>query len=71
MVEVKPMDKKDKNVGLDKDYQPDNGSMAPDMEDIKNLGKQMENRRTGKELKEEYGKKPDPIQHVKKDDYLR
>ncbi|RDU35270.1 hypothetical protein DRW41_19350 [Neobacillus piezotolerans] len=65
------MDKKEKNVGLDKDYQPENGSMAPDMDDIKNLGKQMENRRTGKELKEEYGKKPDPIQHEKKDDFLR
>ena len=62
--------KKEKD-GLDKDYQPDNGSMAPNMEDIKNLGKQMENRRTNKELKEEYGKKPDPIQHDKKDDLLR
>ncbi|WP_059172781.1 hypothetical protein [Bacillus sp. FJAT-27445] len=64
------MDKKNKDVGLDKDYQPENGSMAPDMEDIKNLGKQMENRRSNKELKED-GKNPDPIQHVKKDDYLR
>ncbi|WP_409274026.1 hypothetical protein V1499_04155 [Neobacillus sp. SCS-31] len=65
------MDKKDKKVGLDKDYQPDNGSMAPNMEDIQNLGKQMENRRSNKELKEDYDKNPDPIQHVKKDDFLR
>ncbi|RHW31183.1 hypothetical protein D1B31_22620 [Neobacillus notoginsengisoli] len=61
--------KKDKD-GLDKDYQPDNGSMAANLEEMKNLGKQMEHRRTGKELKEEYGKKPDPIQHEKKDDFL-
>jgi len=53
---------------LDKNYQPDNGSMAPDMEDIKNLGKQMENRRTNQELKEDYQKYPDPIQHEPEDD---
>ncbi|WML49808.1 hypothetical protein RCG23_07750 [Neobacillus sp. PS3-34] len=53
---------------LDKNYVPDNSSMAPNFEDMENLGKQMENRRTNQELKEEYGKKPDPIQHEKEDE---
>ncbi|OCA84498.1 hypothetical protein A8F94_17550 [Bacillus sp. FJAT-27225] len=66
------MDKnKRSQVGLDKDYQPDNGSMAPDMESMKDLGKQMENRRTGQVLKEDYGKNPDPIQNEEEDEHLR
>ncbi|WP_180953547.1 hypothetical protein [Bacillus sp. T33-2] len=48
---------------LPKNYVPKNGSMAPDVEDMKNLGKQMENRRTNEELVEEYDKYPDPIQY--------
>ena len=65
------MEKDKKNVGLDKDYQPKNGTMAPDMESIENLGKQMENRRSNQELKEEYGKNPDPIQNEEADENLR
>lgn len=52
------MTKKD----LPKDYTPKNSSMARDKEEIENLGKQMEHRRTGEVLKEEYDKVPDPIQ---------
>ncbi|MDP4162845.1 MAG: hypothetical protein Q8906_11595 [Bacillota bacterium] len=52
---------------LDKNYVPKNSSMAPNIEEMENLGKQMENRRTGEELKEEYGKKSDPIQDDPKD----
>jgi hypothetical protein len=55
------MTKKD----LPKDYVPENSSMAPDEEAIKNLGKQMEHRRTGEVLKEDYDKVPDPIQFDK------
>ena len=39
-----------------------NGSMAPNMEEIKRLGKDMEKVKTEKELKEE-GLVPDPIQN--------
>lgn len=46
---------------------PENSSMAANLEEMKILGKQMENRRTNKELEEEYGKKPDPIQHDEAD----
>ncbi|MBM7586322.1 hypothetical protein JOC86_002874 [Bacillus pakistanensis] len=51
---------------LDKNFVPDNGSMAPNMMDIKNLGKQMENLRTNEEL-EEVDKQPDPVQYQKED----
>lgn len=50
---------------LPKDYVPKNSSMARNEEEIKNLGKQMEHRRTGEVLKEEYDKVPDPIQYDK------
>ncbi|WP_174730295.1 hypothetical protein [Mesobacillus harenae] len=53
----------DKKTEFDKDYVPKNGSMAPNEKDMKNLGKQMENRRTNKELKQDYDKYPDPIQY--------
>ena len=41
----------------------ENGSMAPDLEEMKNLGKQMEHLRTNEELSKEYNKQPDPVQH--------
>lgn len=53
------MDKKE----LPKDYVSKNSSMARNKEEIENLGKQMEHRRTGKVLKEDYDKVPDPIQY--------
>ncbi len=40
----------------------ENGQMAPDLKEMKNLGKQMENLRTNEELMGD-GKSPDPIQH--------
>ncbi|WP_210364771.1 hypothetical protein [Bacillus sp. REN3] len=52
------MDKKE----LPKNYTPKNGSMASNEEEMENLGKQMENRRTGQVLKEDYDKAPDPVQ---------
>ncbi|MCP3741702.1 hypothetical protein [Rossellomorea sp. BNER] len=51
---------------LDKSFVPDNGSMAPNMEDMENLGKQMENLRTNEELEEDH-KQPDPVQYRKED----
>ncbi|RDI48018.1 hypothetical protein [Falsibacillus pallidus] len=39
-----------------------NGSMARDLKEVKELGKQMERHRTNEELQEE-GKDPDPIQY--------
>ncbi|WLR54075.1 hypothetical protein LC048_16480 [Mesobacillus subterraneus] len=50
---------------LPKDYVPKNSSMARNEEEIEDLGKQMENQRTGEVLKEEYDKVPDPIQFDK------
>jgi|GEM_PF-5770300 len=41
----------------------ENGQMAPDLKEMKDLGKQMENLRTNEELANDYGKSPDPIQH--------
>ncbi|MBN8198898.1 hypothetical protein DFO70_107372 [Cytobacillus firmus] len=60
-----------KKKELDKDYTPRNSSMAENIEEMENLGKQMENLRTNKELKEDYDKYPDPIQHKNKDKNLR
>ncbi|WP_264736709.1 hypothetical protein [Cytobacillus firmus] len=60
-----------KKKELDKDYTPRNSSMAENIEEMENLGKQMENLRTNKELKEDYDKYPDPIQNKNKDKYLR
>ncbi|MCC3645089.1 MULTISPECIES: hypothetical protein [Bacillaceae] len=60
-----------KKKELDKDYTPRNSSMAENIEEMENLGKQMENLRTNKELKEDYDKYPDPIQSKNKDKNLR
>ncbi|WP_199478313.1 hypothetical protein [Peribacillus saganii] len=45
-----------------KDFVPENSSMAKDLDEMKNLGKQMENLRTNAELKQ-WDKRPDPVQH--------
>lgn len=37
--------------------------MAADEKEMKKLGKQMKKHRTNEELKKEYQKIPDPIQH--------
>jgi hypothetical protein len=50
---------------LPKNYVPKNSSMAPNQEEMENLGKQMENRRTGEVLKEKYDKTQDPVQFNK------
>ncbi|MGW6301124.1 hypothetical protein [Peribacillus butanolivorans] len=41
---------------------PENSSMAKDYEEMKELGKQMENQRTNEELKE-WDKRPGTVQH--------
>ena len=41
---------------------PENSSMAQDMDEMKDLGKQMENLRTNEELRD-WGKRPGTIQH--------
>ncbi|UTE78925.1 hypothetical protein [Rossellomorea sp. KS-H15a] len=51
---------------LDKNYEPENGSMAHDMEEMEQLGKQMDKLRTNEELKEDK-KQPDPVQYKEKD----
>ncbi|OIK12102.1 hypothetical protein BIV59_09970 [Bacillus sp. MUM 13] len=45
-----------------KDYVPENSSMAQNLEEMKDLGKQMEHLRTNEELKE-WGKRPGTVQH--------
>ncbi|WP_180954315.1 hypothetical protein [Bacillus sp. M6-12] len=45
-----------------KDSVPENSSMARNLDEMKNLGKQMENLRTNEELKQ-WDKRPDPVQH--------
>ncbi|WP_079507724.1 hypothetical protein [Mesobacillus jeotgali] len=50
---------------LPKNYVPKNSSMAHNEEEIENLGKQMEHRRSGEVLKQKYDKVPDPIQYDK------
>jgi hypothetical protein len=54
-------EKKDAKQGTKPVDKVMNGSMAPDMDEIKQLGKDMEGMKTGKDLKEE-GLVPDPIQ---------
>jgi hypothetical protein len=49
---------------LDKNYTAKNSRMAENIEEVKELGKQMEHLRTNTELKEE-NKVPDPIQEKK------
>ncbi|MGM0864108.1 MAG: hypothetical protein ACQEWF_05405 [Bacillota bacterium] len=51
---------------LDNNYEPENGSMASDMEEMEQLGKQMDKLRTNEELKEDK-KQPDPVQFKEKD----
>ncbi|TMU88293.1 hypothetical protein FGG79_09400 [Bacillus sp. BHET2] len=51
---------------LDRNFEPKNGSMANDMEEMEQLGKQMEKLRTNEELKEDK-KQPDPVQYREKD----
>jgi hypothetical protein len=55
-----------KKQELDKNYEPDNGSMANDMEEMEQLGKQMDRLRTNEELKED-DKQPDPVQNKERD----
>ncbi|MED4202922.1 hypothetical protein [Neobacillus mesonae] len=51
---------------MDKQYEKlrysDNSSMARDLKEIKKLGKEMEQEKTGKELKKEDGLTQDPKQ---------
>jgi hypothetical protein len=49
------------NKDLDKNYTAKNSRMAGNIEEVKELGKQMEQLRTNAELEEE-NKVPDPIQ---------
>ncbi|MEG9299072.1 hypothetical protein V6B33_21715 [Mangrovibacillus sp. Mu-81] len=56
----------DKKQELDRNNEPDNGSMAHDMEEMELLGKQMDRLRTNEELKED-DKQPDPVQYKEKD----
>lgn len=45
-----------------KDHIPENSSMAQNFEEMKDLGKQMENLRTNEELKK-WDKRPGTVQH--------
>lgn len=47
----------------EKHFIPKNSSMATNLEEVKNLGKQMENMKTNKELLAE-DKQPDPVQEA-------
>ena len=51
------MEKKGKHPGM-----PENSSMAQDLDEMKDLGKQMEHLRTNEELKD-WGKRPGTVQH--------
>lgn len=51
---------------LDKNYEPENGSMASDLKEMEELGKQMDKLRTNEELKEDE-KQPDPVQYKERD----
>lgn len=53
------------NNELPKNYVPKNSSMARNEKEMENLGKQMEHRRTGEVLKEDYDKIQDPVQFDK------
>ncbi|WP_202171381.1 hypothetical protein [Bacillus sp. USDA818B3_A] len=39
-----------------------NGSMAPNFDEVKKLGKEMKENKTGSELQENDNKDPDPLQ---------
>ena len=60
--EVSLMEKKE----LSKNQVAKNSSMAGNEEEMKNLGKQMENNRSGEVLKEEHDRVPDPEQYQDK-----
>ncbi|PLT33625.1 hypothetical protein [Bacillus sp. V5-8f] len=47
---------------LKRENVPENSSMAKDFDEMKDLGKQMENLRTNEELKE-WNKRPGTVQH--------
>ncbi|MCA1061827.1 hypothetical protein QTG56_20980 [Rossellomorea sp. AcN35-11] len=51
---------------LDRNDEPENGSMANDMAEMKELGKQMDKLRTNEELEDDK-KQPDPVQYKEKD----
>ncbi len=55
---MKAMDKK----ALNHDNVPDNSSMARNMEEMADLGKQMDKMSTNKELKEDRNLSSDPLQ---------
>ncbi|HZG70333.1 MAG TPA: hypothetical protein VEY51_02270 [Chondromyces sp.] len=55
------------NKGIDKNVEPENGSMASNFEEMHLLGNQMERQRTNKELKEDK-RLPDPIQSNDEED---
>ncbi|WP_370296712.1 hypothetical protein [Rossellomorea marisflavi] len=52
------------------EQEPENGSMAGNMEEMEQLGKQMERLRTNEELKEDK-KQPDPVQFKEEDKKLK
>ncbi|PCD06038.1 hypothetical protein CMV16_19990 [Peribacillus simplex] len=52
---------------LKKEHVPENSSMAKDYEEMKELGKQMENQRTNEELKK-WDKRPGTVQHEIEED---
>ena len=56
--DMKAMDKK----ALNHDNVPDNSSMARNMEEMADLGKQMDKMSTNKELKEDRNLSSDPLQ---------
>lgn len=45
-----------------REHVPENSSMAKDLDEMKELGKQMERQRTNEELKE-WDKRPGTVQH--------
>jgi hypothetical protein len=56
----------DKKQELERNNEPENGSMAHGMEEMELLGKQMDRLRTNEELKKD-DKQPDPVQYKEKD----
>ncbi|GAA0351660.1 hypothetical protein [Bacillus horti] len=53
------------NIKAEKEDKDMNGNMVNNLDDMKKLGKEMEDMRTGKELKKE-GQVADPVQHSSK-----
>lgn len=51
---------------IEKSHVPENSSMARTLREMDNLGKQMENQRTNKQIKNRAKKVPDPIQYIPK-----